>query len=109
VAVPIRRDVPRTNAPLTAALNLLLTDKSQYYGESGLYNALHQSNLRITNITNKGTDWTISLAGTMQLSGVCDNPRVKAQLEQTALQFPTVKSVRYLINGKPLDTVLSGK
>jgi LysM repeat protein len=108
-AVAVRRDIPKTDAPLTAALNLLLAQKSQYYGESGLYNALYQSNLRIGNITRSGTDWTISLVGTMQLGGVCDTPRVKAQLEQTALQFPTVKTVRYLINGTPLDTVLSGK
>jgi LysM repeat protein len=109
MVVPVRRDVPKTNEPLTAAINLLLAQKSQYYGESGLYNALYQSNLQVANITRSGTDWTISLVGSMQLGGVCDNPRVKAQLEQTALQFPTVKSVHYLVNGKPLDTVLSGK
>jgi LysM repeat protein len=107
--VPVRRDVPRTNAPLTAALNLLLSQKSQYYGESGLYNALYQSDLRIAGITRSGGTWTINLTGALRLGGVCDNPRVKAQLEQTALQFSTVQSVRYFINGKPLDTVLSGK
>ena len=107
--VAVRRDVPRTAAPLTAALNLLLSQKSQYYGESGLYNALYQSNLRIASITRKGSAWTINLAGTFQLGGVCDNPRVKAQLDQTALQFSTVQSVRYFINGKPLESLLSGK
>ena len=49
------------------------------------------------------------LNGTLQLGGVCDNPRVKAQLEQTALQFPTVKSVKYYINDKTLDEALSLK
>jgi LysM repeat protein len=107
--VPVRRDVPRTNAPLTAALNLLLSQKSQYYGESGLYNALYQSNLRIASITRSGSAWTINLAGTLRLGGVCDNPRVEAQLEQTALQFSTVKSVRYFVNGTPLETLLSGR
>ena len=108
-AIPVRRDIPTTTSPLTAALNLLLAQKSQYYGESGLYDALYQSDLRIANITRSGTNWTVSLAGTLRLGGVCDNPRVKAQLEQTALQFPTVTSVRYSINGKPLESVLSGK
>lgn len=107
--VPVRRDVPRANAPLTAALNLLLSQKSQYYGESGLYNALYQSDLRLGSITRSGGAWTINLTGTLRLGGVCDNPRVKAQLEQTARQFSTVQSVRYFINGKALDTVLSGK
>ncbi len=107
--VPVRRDIPKTAAPLTAALNLLLAQKSQYYGESGLYNALYQSNLRVASITRSGSTWTVRLAGTLQLGGVCDNPRVKAQLEQTALQFSTVQAVRYFINGQPLEAVLSGK
>jgi LysM repeat protein len=107
--VAVRRDVPRTNAPLTAALNLLLSQKSQYYGESGLYNALYQSDLRIGSITRSGSAWTINLTGTLRLGGVCDSPRVKAQLEQTARQFSTVGSVRYFINGQPLDAVLSGR
>lgn len=107
--VPVRQDVPKTTAPLTAALNSLLSQKSQYYGESGLYNALYQSNLSIGSITRSGSDWTIRLNGKLQLGGVCDNPRVKAQLEQTALQFATVQSVKYYINGQPLDTLLSGR
>jgi hypothetical protein len=107
--VPVRRDVPRTNAPLTAALNLLLSQKSQYYGESGLYNALHQSDLRIASITRSGSAWTINLAGTLRIGGTCDSPRVQAQLGQTALQFSTVKSVRYFVNGVALETLLSGR
>ncbi len=107
--VTVRRDIPKTQAPLTAALNLLLAQKSQYYGESGLYNALYQSNLGIGSISRNGTAWTIGLTGSLALGGVCDGPRVKAQLEQTALQFSTVKSVRYFVNGQPLESLLSGK
>lgn len=107
--VPVRRDIQKTQAPLTAALNLLLAQKSQYYGESGLYNALYQSNLRIGSISQNGTAWTIRLTGSLVLGGTCDGPRVKAQLEQTALQFSTVKSVRYYVNGQPLESLLSGK
>jgi hypothetical protein len=107
--VAVRRDVPRTPAPLTAALNLLLSQKSQYYGESGLYNALYQSNLRIASISRAGSAWTIRLTGSLTIGGVCDAPRVQAQLEQTALQFSTVQSVRYFVNGQALETVLSGR
>jgi LysM repeat protein len=107
--VPVRRDVPRTNAPLTAALNLLLSQKSEYYGESGLRNALWQSDLSVARITRSGSAWTINLTGSLRLGGVCDNPRVQAQLEQTALQFSTVRSVRYFVNGTPLETLLSGR
>ncbi len=107
--VAVRRDIPKTPAPLTAALNLQLAQKSQYYGESGLYNALYQSNLRIASISRNGTAWTIRLTGSLVLGGVCDGPRVKAQLEQTALQFSTVKSVQYYVNGKTLESLISGK
>ncbi len=107
--VAVRRDVTKTSAPLTAALNLLLSQKSQYYGESGLYNALYQSNLKIAGISRSGSAWTIRLTGSLVLGGACDSPRVKAQLEQTARQFSTVQSVRYFVNGQPLETVLSGK
>lgn len=106
--VAVRRDVPKTRAPLTAALNLLLSQKSQYYGESGLYNALYQSNLRLASISRSGSAWTIRLTGSLVLGGACDSPRVKAQLEQTARQFSTVQSVRYFVNGQPLETLLSG-
>ncbi len=107
--VAVRRDIQKTQAPLTAALTLLLAQKSQYYGESGLYNALYQSNMRIGSISRNGTAWTIRLTGSLVLGGTCDAPRVKAQLEQTALQFSTVKSVRYYVNGQPLESLLSGK
>jgi hypothetical protein len=107
--VPVRRKIAPTAAPLTAALNELLSLKDQYYGQSGLYNALYQSNLSIQNITRKGATWYIYLTGSMQLGGVCDIPRVEAQLLRTALQFPTVKQVHYFINGVPLKTALSQK
>jgi spore germination protein GerM len=35
------------------------------------------------------------------------NPRVQAQIEETALQFPTVKKVKVFINGLPLSEYLS--
>jgi len=52
---------------------------------------------------------TVNLVGTMMLGGVCDNPRVEAQLIQTALQFPTVSEVHFFINDTPLEEVLSLK
>jgi hypothetical protein len=45
----------------------------------------------------------------LRLGGVCDNPRLKAQLRRTVLQFPTVHSVTILINGVALRKLLSGK
>jgi LysM repeat protein len=107
--VAVKRNIAPTTAPLTAALNQLLSLHDQYYGQSGLYNALYQSSLRVQSITQKGTTWTIRLKGNMQLGGVCDMPRVEAQLQRTALQFSTVKRVNFLLNGIPLKDALSQK
>ena len=49
----------------------------------------------------------IHLAGTIVLGGTCDAPRVKAQIEQTALQFSTVSDVAVFVNDVPLEEVLS--
>jgi murein DD-endopeptidase MepM/ murein hydrolase activator NlpD len=107
--VAVKRNITPTTAPLTAALNQLLSLHSQYYGQSGLYNALYQSRLYVSNITRSGTAWKIYLKGTLRLGGVCDIPRVEAQLRRTALQFSTVTQVSYFINGVPLTDALSQK
>lgn len=107
--VAVRRSITPTTAPLTAALNQLLSLHSQYYGQSGLYNALYQSNLYVSSITRSGTVWKIYLKGTLRLGGVCDIPRVEAQLQRTARQFSTVTQVYYYVNGVPLKDALSQK
>lgn len=107
--VAVERTIARTAAVLTAALNELLSLREQNYGQSGLYNALWRANLKLESIGSAGTRWTIRLTGSLSLGGVCDAPRVKAQLEETALQFATVRSVDFFINGVPLDQALSSR
>jgi len=107
--VPVVIDIAPTEAPLTAALTQLLSLSEQYYGQSGLYNALYQSDLTLqgVNITNR--EATINLAGSIQLGGVCDDPRVVAQIEQTALQYDTVDRVSINLNGQPLSSQIGGR
>jgi LysM repeat protein len=105
--VPVTVDIPSTRAILRASLTKLLSLHSQYYGESGLYNALYQSNLTIDDVRIDNRVATIRLSGQVVLGGVCDTPRVKAQLEQIALQFSTVDQVNIFVNGEPLDDVLN--
>jgi Sporulation and spore germination len=106
-AVPVQMQIPPTQGVLKAALEALLSVKAQYYGESGLYNALYQSDLQLESATIENGKAVVNLRGTLQLGGECDNPRVAAQLEETVLQFPTVKEAAIFINGKPLYDVLS--
>ena len=108
-AVPVAVEVPATQGVLRAALNKLLSIKDQYYGQSGLYDALYQSDLKVESISIGGGTATIYLTGKLTLGGTCDSPRVQAQLEQTALQFNTVQRAQIFINGVPLKDVLSQK
>jgi hypothetical protein len=107
--VPVRVSIAPTQGVLRAALETLLGVKQSYYGQSGLYNALYQSNLRVEDVRIESGLATIQLTGSLLLGGVCDNPRVEGQLRATARQFSTVQNVEILVNGTPLDELLSLK
>jgi 5-hydroxyisourate hydrolase-like protein (transthyretin family) len=107
--VPVTVRIPPTMGVLRAALQHLLSLEGPDYGDSGLHNALHQSELTLGPISISQGHAIISLSGSLVLGGACDAPRVQAQLEQTALQFSTVNRVTITINGQPLESVLSGQ
>src|SRR6266498_2368183 len=108
-AVPVTVTIPQTQGVLRAALEKLLSAKKQFYGESGLYNALYQSDLQVAGVTIEQRKAIIHLTGTTMLGGVCDSPRFEAQIKQTALQFSTVNDVAVFVNDTPLEEVLSLK
>jgi sporulation and spore germination protein len=105
--VPATVTIARTQGVLRAALEKLLSVQEQFYGESGFYNALYQSDLQLKTVTIDQGKAIIHLTGAVMLGGVCDSPRFEAQIEQTALQFSTVSSVEVFINDIPLQDVLS--
>ncbi len=107
--VAVDRTIAPTAAPLTAALNQLFSLHTQFYGQSGLYNALYRANIQVSKVTIVNGKATIQLTGTLNLGGECDDPRVEAQITQTALQFSTVRAVDVFMNGKPLQSILGGK
>lgn len=107
--IAVNVQVIPTTAPLKAALEALLLVDDQYYGQSGLYNAFYQSDLKLQSVAiNKGGVATINLQGTQALSGVCDDPRLISQLRETTLQFPSVQDVQMFINGYPIEQLLPG-
>ena len=108
-AIPINVTIPPTQGVLRAALEKLFSAKQQFYGESGYYNALYQSDLEVASVRIDQGNAMIHLTGTIMLGGVCDAPRVQAQIEQTALQFSTVSDVTVFINDVPLENVLSSQ
>lgn len=107
--VGIDRIVPQSSGLLTAAEKELVSIKDRTIGESGLYNALWQSNLAVDSVILAGTKVTVRLTGTTKLGGVCDIPRVIAQVKYTAMQNPAVKDVSTLLNGVPIEQALSLK
>jgi Sporulation and spore germination len=108
-AIPITVTIPHTQGVLRAALEKLFSAKQQFYGESGYYNALYQSDLQVASVTIEQGKAIIHLTGTLMLGGTCDAPRVEAQIEQTALQFSTVSDVAVFVNDVPLEEALSTK
>ena len=108
-AIPVQVQIEPTQGVLKAAVEKLLSIKDQYYGQSGLYDALYQSSLQVQSVTINNGVANVQISGTMQLGGECDNPRVEAQLTNTVLQFPSVTSADIFINGKTLAEALSLK
>jgi hypothetical protein len=105
--VPLAVDIEPTIAPMTAALERMFSLKEAFYGQSGLYNVFHQSDLSVDGIDIEDGVANVHLSGELILGGVCDNPRVMAQLEQTILQYLTVNSTTILLNGERLASILS--
>ncbi len=108
-AIAVERIIPVTNAVLRASLNELLSIREPEYGQSGLHNALASSTLKVDDVTIVAGRAMIYLSGNLVLGGACDNPRVDAQIKETALQFPTVRQVSVFVNKIALDQILSGK
>ena len=105
--MPVRRNIVPTRAPLTAAIQELLSLGGPFLGEAGLYNALYQSDLQVQAVSVRNGRAIIELVGTYRIRGVCDAPRVEAQFEQTVVQFATVDDVQVFINDVPLETLNS--
>jgi hypothetical protein len=75
----------------------------------GLYNALAASTLTFLSGTFDGTTVTVYLSGTLRPGGVCDIPRIEAQLTQTAVASVGAIRAEVYVNGVGLTQALSLK
>lgn len=103
--VPVEVPIEPTQAPLTAALERLLAIEDRTFDRPSLYHALYRTDLHIEDLELTDGRATIRLVGHFEIGGVCDAPRVEAQLEETALQFDTVDEVQIFINGTPVELI----
>jgi hypothetical protein len=118
ILVSVDREVPHTKAMLQASIEALLS-LPVTYNEHGLpspffdntqkYNTLYQSKLQLQKATIVSGTASIYLTGELITGGVCDDPRVIAQIEETAMQFPTVQRVKIWINGQPMESYYSAQ
>jgi hypothetical protein len=108
--IAVERQIAPTRAPLRAALEELLSIHDQFLGESGLLNALYQSELTVRDVAiDQSGRAIIYLDGTLLSGGICDDPRIIAQLTYTARQFSTVTDTAIYINGTLIEDLLSAK
>lgn len=101
--VAVTRKVKPTAAPLRAALDELLSMPKEYPEDSSLNNFWLGRNLRVKSVAVSRGTATIRITGEGPfIAGVCDEPRVISQIEETARQFPTVRRVKVFVNGRTL-------
>jgi hypothetical protein len=98
---------PTAEGKIAAALGKLFAIHDQYYGESGLYNALYMSHLSVDSVKLDGSRAVVHISGTTQLGGTCDTPRVIGQIQATVLQFPGITRADIVYQGDLLNLVLS--
>jgi hypothetical protein len=87
---------------IAATVTVLLSYDELNYGESGFVNALYRNEATVEDVSVAGGVATVNLSGTIPVGGVCDEPRVQGQLEQTVLAFDGVDEAVILLNGEPL-------
>lgn len=95
----VARKVPPTRDLLRASVQDLLSIRDQFYGRSGLYNALALTDFQIDRLDVTGQTADLSLSGTSILAGTCDETRLVQQLEQTVLHNKNINHVRIRLNG----------
>jgi hypothetical protein len=95
--------------PLPAAVRTLLDvpdEGATPTPSPEVYNALSGSDLKFLSGSFDGTTVTVYLAGTLSMGGVCDVPRVEAQLTQTAVSAVGAIRAEIYVNGRSLTETL---
>ena len=96
------RQIARTSAPLAAAIRELLITPEKTDGTLRLQNFWKGRNLQVRSVSIRNGVASIQLSGEVFVAGVCDEPRIQGQIEETARQFPTVKKVRVFMGKRTL-------
>lgn len=101
--VALSDSTPGAGEPLQRALTRLLEGGDN---ANGLYNALAGSTLQYLSGYFDGTTVVVKLTGSVQPGGVCDLPRIEAQLTQTAITATGAARAEIYIDGVSLSQAL---
>jgi len=104
--IAITRNIKNTAAPLAAAIRELLLTPDHPDGNPNLENFWKGRNLKVRSVSIVNNTATIRLSGEVSVAGVCDEPRIESQIEETARQFPTVKRVKVVVGNKTLAAAI---
>jgi hypothetical protein len=98
--------IPKGREPLRFTLDFLLRHGKALAEQHGLYHPLAYSHLKVARLALLDGEAVVELKGRFAIGGVCDTPRVMAQLEQVALQFPKINKVRFYVNDVIISALL---
>lgn len=104
--VPVTRHVRADGAPIAAAVRALLAESGEMAGTLELTNFWVGTDLALESATIEDGTATIRILGQIDVTGACDGPRIKEQVEATARQFPGVAQVRVFVGGRPLSELV---
>ena len=104
--VAVSRRIGARRPTLRIAIQELLLTPHEY--DARLRNFWRGRNLRVRSVSvNRNGLATINISGAgPQVAGVCDQPRIESQIEETAKQFPNVRRVRVFVNGRTLASAI---
>ena len=105
--VPVKRTIKATGSLLKAAIEELLAIPQEYTDEGKqLENYWRGTNLQVKSVKISAGVATVLITGELSVAGVCDEPRIESQIEETARQFPSVKKLRVFVNGRALKEAI---
>ncbi|MFW0774039.1 GerMN domain-containing protein [Paenarthrobacter nitroguajacolicus] len=104
--VPVR-GIAVPGDPLSVALGRLLEAGMPVDSDAALYDALANSSLRYLSGYMSGATVVVNLSGSLRPGGMCDIPRIQAQLTQTIVSASGASRAEIYVNGRTLTEALS--
>ncbi|MGR2751995.1 GerMN domain-containing protein [Agromyces arachidis] len=104
--VPVTTPPIATDDPLRASIVRLLETPEGEVVSSGLHTAVPGGTLDYVDGRAEGDTVTVELTGEPLLRGECEDPRIRAQLERTAMSATGASEALILIDGVPIEEFL---